>query len=52
MAVVDGGTLVGRVLGEQQVKYLFSSRLLPMPPMAGRGPPARPVCAPSRPVAG
>ncbi len=24
MAVVDGGTLVGRVLGEQQVKYLFS----------------------------
>jgi acetolactate synthase-1/2/3 large subunit len=24
MAVVDGGTLVGRVLGEQKVKYLFS----------------------------
>ncbi len=24
MAVVDGGTLVGRILGEQQVKYLFS----------------------------
>jgi acetolactate synthase-1/2/3 large subunit len=24
MAVVDGGTLVGRVLGEQRVKYLFS----------------------------
>ncbi len=24
MAVVDGGTLVGRVLGEQQVQYLFS----------------------------
>lgn len=24
MAVVDGGTLIGRVLGEQQVKYLFS----------------------------
>jgi acetolactate synthase-1/2/3 large subunit len=24
MAVVDGGTLVGRILGEQKVKYLFS----------------------------
>jgi acetolactate synthase I/II/III large subunit len=24
MAVVDGGTLVGRILGEQQVKYLFT----------------------------
>ena len=24
MAVVDGGTLIGRVLAEQKVKYLFS----------------------------
>ena len=24
MAVVDGGTLVARILGEQKVKYLFS----------------------------